>query len=68
MYYEEGYRKAGEVRKETIREVVDYIDNTILNDTPEYSETDSGIRTYHYLTVWELLDMIKEKFGTEVEE
>ena len=63
-----GYRKADEVRKETIKEFIDFVKNVIYNYKPKVTETDSGIKTYHYLTDYQLLDIIKEKYSAEVKE
>lgn len=68
IYYHEGYRKADEVRKETIKEFIDFVKNVIYNYKPTVTETDSGIRTYHYLTDDELFDIIKERYEKEIKE
>ena len=61
------YRKEEEVRKETIKEFISFVKNVIDNYKPTVTETDSGIKTYHYLTDYELFDIINEKYSAEVE-
>ena len=61
-----GYRKEEEVKKETVKEFIDFVKNVIYNYEPTVTETDSGIKTYHYLTVYSLLDIINEKYSAEV--
>lgn len=68
MYYQEGYRKKEEVRRETIKEFISFTKNVIDNYNPTVTETDSGIRTYHYLTDDGLFDIIKEKYEKEIKE
>ena len=63
-----GYRKQKEVRKETIKEFISFVKNVIDNYKPTVTVTDSGIKTYHYLTDDGLFDIIKEKYSAEVEE
>lgn len=66
--YDADYCKAYEVRKETIKEFIGFIESVIYNYEPTVTETDSGIRTYHYLTDDELFDIIKEKYEKEIKE
>lgn len=61
-------RKEEEVRKETIKEFISFVKNVIYNYKPTVTETDSGIKTYHYLTDYELFDIINEKYSVEAEE
>ena len=68
LLYDAGYRKEEDVRKETIKEFIGFVKNVIYNYKPTVTETDSGIKTYHYLTGNELFDIIKEKYSVDVEE
>ena len=64
--YDACYRKEDEVRKETIKEFIDFIESVIYNYEPTVTETDSGIRTYQYLSGDELFDIIIEKYEMEI--
>lgn len=69
LFYNAGYRKSEEVRKETAKEILDEIDNALHDLAMAYA--DKGHKDYYAVCEYvhlKVISKITKKYGVEVEE